>query len=118
MGNTTYEELQDLCEELTDRYGPLPEEAQNLIKIIELKQRLRPLYISKLEQSPTTLVFHFVENSPIDPQRLIVLIQNHKGKSKKGAPRLTPDHRLLVPFAADKSLHQQINTVLNTLEDN
>ena len=117
MGNTTYEELQDLCEELTDRYGPLPEEAKNLIKIIELKQRLRPLYINKLEQSPTTLVFHFVENSPLDPQRLIMLIQNHKGKAKD-APRLTPDHRLLVPLASGKTLHQQLNTVLNTLEDN
>lgn len=118
LSNATFEELQDLEDELRDRYGNLPEEARNLLRIIGLKQRLRPLWITRLEQSPTTLVFHFAENSPLEPQRIIRVIQNQSASSgNQATPRLTPDHRLLVPVDSQTPLYQQINQVLSTLEE-
>lgn len=116
LSNGSYEELQDLADEIKDRYGIMPEEVDNLFQIIGLKQRLRPLWIAKLEQSPKALVFHFTDKSQLDPQRLIELVQQGSGKKNKPAARLTPDHKLIIELQQQKSIHQQINTVLNTLE--
>ncbi|PID71922.1 MAG: transcription-repair coupling factor [Desulfobulbus propionicus] len=117
LSNGTWEELQDLADELKDRYGVLPEEVSNLFQIIELKQRLRLLWVTRLEQSSKALVFHFSEQNQLDPQRLITLVQQGSGKKKKQpAARLTPDHKLIIELDQKKGLPQQINAVLNILE--
>ena len=116
-GNGTEAELTDLEEELTDRYGPLPSEARTLLTIIALKQQLRALGISKLEQGPEFLVFSFIPNPPVDPQRLLGLIQQKPDRKKPGkAIRLTPDQRLIVPFSLQENLFVRIQSVLQTLK--
>ena len=109
--------MTDLEEELTDRYGPLPSEARTLLTIIALKQQLRALGISKLEQGPEFLVFSFIPNPPVDPQRLLGLIQQKPDRKKPGkAIRLTPDQRLIVPFSHQENLFVRIQSVLQTLK--
>lgn len=111
------EELADLRDELIDRYGPLPAEAQTLLALIGLKQELRLLGIGKLEQGPEALVFSFAESSPVDPQKIVALVQNRPTGKKPGKPiRLTPDRRLLVPVNPDEDLFVRIQTVVNALK--
>jgi len=122
-GNEDPEALLDLQDELVDRFGLLPPEAETLFHMIGLKYTLRKLGISKLEQGPAHLVFTFVEESPVDPGLLLELIAAHKPKKKKGqggrtptAPiRLTPDHRLIVAVNEADNLFVQIKNVLNAL---
>ncbi len=92
---TTPEALADLTDELTDRYGPLPEETSNLLAVVSLKEDLQRLRVTKLEQGPTSLVFNFHHRTPVAPQQILILIQQSKGKI-----RLTPDGRLVVQIAA------------------
>ncbi len=95
---TTPEELADLEDEFIDRYGPLPEETANLLAVVSLKEELKKLKITKLEQGPATLVFHFHERTPVAPERILILIKQSKGNVK-----LTPDGRLVVRTAANSA---------------
>lgn len=90
-------EHSDLLAELEDRYGPLPDETHNLFTVVALKKQLAALRISKLERGRDTLIFSFVDDTPITPERLLGYVQA-KTTTRKGAKtKLTPDGRLVVP---------------------
>ena len=111
------EGLEDLRDELIDRYGPLPFEAVNLVTIIGLKQRLRSLGIIRLEQGPNALVYSFVPVPPFDLARIMGLLQQ-KSKKKMTAPvHLTPDQRLVVPFIVQDNVFACIQSTLAALAE-
>ncbi len=85
-GTGSAADLADLEDELVDRYGPLPPEAQALFALIGLKQQ-RALGITKLEQAPGSLVFSFVDRTQVDPQRLLALVQENR-RGSRPFPRL------------------------------
>jgi transcription-repair coupling factor (superfamily II helicase) len=85
------EELIDLQDELKDRYGELPEETLNLFDIMSLKIKLRQMLITKLEQGKDKLIFSFHEKTPVEPQRILALVENTKDDY-----RFTPDGKLMV----------------------
>ncbi|WP_448873084.1 transcription-repair coupling factor [Desulfobulbus propionicus] len=111
------EDLIDLEAELVDRYGPLPPEAATLLAIIGFKQQLRGLGVHKLEQAPEVLVFSFVEHAPLDPNRLLALIQEKPGrKQNKPSIRLTPDQRLVVPCSPQEDVFGRIQSIIHSLQ--
>lgn len=116
-GFGTEEDLAEIEAELTDRYGQLPPEAEALLAIIRLKQQLRPLGIHKLEQAAEVLVFSFVEQSPVDSDRLLALVQTKPATKKPTPPpiRLTPDGRLVVPCTAQENVFARIAGILHAL---
>jgi transcription-repair coupling factor (superfamily II helicase) len=85
------EALADLRVELRDRYGALPDETLNLLEIISLKEALLKLRITRLDQGENNLVFTFTERTPVNPGRLLEIIN-----ASDGEMRLTPDSRLVV----------------------
>ena len=114
----------DLGEELVDRYGPLPGETFNLLQVVRLKKEMAALKISKLEKGKDSLVFSFLQTTPIDPARLLQYIQTKNaadtfsharqtGKKKSMIPArpqpetaracLTPDGRLLIPVKVNSA---------------
>ncbi|MGD9947106.1 MAG: transcription-repair coupling factor [Desulfobulbus sp.] len=116
-GFGTEEDLADIESELIDRYGKMPLEAETLLEIIRIKQQFRPLGIHKLEQAPEALVFSFVEQAPVDPNRLLALIQQKPTKKKPSpAIRLTPDQRLVVPYSAKESVFPRVYEIINALQ--
>lgn len=97
----------DLREELTDRYGQLPDEVSNLFKVVAIKKTLIPLRIEKLEKGPGNLVFSFMTDTPVKPELLLSLVaESHQWL------RLTPDGRLIV--TAETKNDQQL---FKTIED-
>ncbi|HKJ65147.1 MAG TPA: TRCF domain-containing protein, partial [Desulfopila sp.] len=88
--------FEDLKDELADRYGRLPWETQNLFAIVALKKSLCSLRISKLEKGKDTLVFTFVEDTPLHPGPLLEYIQKRAAKERKNPSRLLPDGRLVI----------------------
>ncbi|MDH5298252.1 MAG: transcription-repair coupling factor, partial [Desulfobulbaceae bacterium] len=92
---STPEQLADLKIEFVDRYGVLPDETENLLAVVSLKEELRQLKIVKLEQGPATMVFSFHNRTPVAPEKILILIKQSKGKI-----RLTPDGRLVVQVTA------------------
>ncbi len=69
------EELNELREELIDRFGPLPEPAKNLFRITELKIQATPLGIRKIDLGPEGGWVHFHPNPNIDPRAIVHLLQ-------------------------------------------
>jgi transcription-repair coupling factor (superfamily II helicase) len=88
------EQLADLKDELQDRFGPLPEETQNLFDMMTVKIKMQDIMITKLEQGKDMLVFSFHDKTPIGPDRILSLIEK-----AKNAIRFSPDARLLVPLS-------------------
>ncbi len=85
------QELDDLADELRDRYGPLPAETGNLLAIIALKFSLKQLLISKLEQGRNNLVFTFHPDTPVRPEQILGMVATASRPA-----RFTPDSRLVV----------------------
>lgn len=106
----------DLTSELTDRYGNIPEELTNLLRIIDIKKELAALRIEKLEQGPDSLIFHFLDDTPLGPEILLEFLHNHPQTKKRKAARLTPDGRL-IHFAPLGSVEQIFSTLTETLAE-
>lgn len=76
------EELQELQEEMIDRFGLIPEPLKNLFKIGRLKLKAGPLGIRKIDANESGGRIHFQSNSDIDAGRLIQLIQSQPNRYK------------------------------------
>ena len=106
-------ELEDLQDELRDRYGEIPEETVNLLRIIAIKFSLRKLKICRLERGAGSLVFTFLDQTPVKPENILSLVSNSKNKM-----RLTPDGKLIIPsqIGSNESLFSEIKKVLQALD--
>ncbi len=89
------EEIDELRGELADCYGPLPQEADNLLRVIVIRNGLKPLSAKKMGYDGKYFYLHFRETSPIDPARIIAMTH----KKIKGL-RFTPDFKLFMPAHA------------------
>jgi transcription-repair coupling factor (superfamily II helicase) len=69
------EELKELQVEMIDRFGLLPVPAQNLLEITQLKLRVQPCGIKKIEAGPAGGRILFGPEPKVDPARVIKLIQ-------------------------------------------
>jgi len=81
-------ELDDIHQELIDRFGLLPEAAQTLLDSHRLRILAKPLGISKLDASSEAIVVHFIANPPIDPMKIITLIQSKRHIKMSGQDKL------------------------------
>jgi len=84
----TLEELEDMQRELIDRFGLLPDPANALLDSHRLRILAKPLGISKLDASSEAIVIQFVPDPPIDPMKIITLIQSKRHVKMAGQDRL------------------------------
>jgi len=83
-----HEDLQALEEELIDRFGLPPEPTRVLLESHRLRIATQPLGISRLDAADKAINLQFVPNPPIDPARLIHLIQNKRHYKLAGQDKL------------------------------
>ncbi len=69
------EEIGSFREEILDRFGPIPEEWENLLHLVGLRILLRALGISHLALADGRLRVRFHPSTPVSPQCLIGLVQ-------------------------------------------
>ncbi|WP_284155286.1 transcription-repair coupling factor [Sulfuricystis multivorans] len=80
--------LRAMQEELIDRYGELPAQAVALIETHRLRILGKPLGVSKLDAGEKSVQLQLVANPPIDPARIIRLIQNDRSFKLAGPDKL------------------------------
>jgi len=105
------EALRAMQEELVDRYGELPPQAQALIETHRLRLLGKPLGLARLDAGPAAIQFQFVENPPIDPARIIELIQSDHAFKLAGPDKLAwqkPTATLKERVAAVKELFKRL----------
>ena len=84
----TQQDLDDMQQELIDRFGLLPEPAQTLLDSHRLRILAKPLGISKVDASSEAIVIQFVPNPPIDPMKVITMIQSKRHIKMAGQDKL------------------------------
>ncbi|MFH1659874.1 MAG: transcription-repair coupling factor [Pseudomonadota bacterium] len=91
-GETT-EEIDTLQEELIDRFGELPIQAQSLLATHRLRLLVKPLCIQKLDATndQITLQFspEFARLAPIEPIKIINLIQKDRSYKLAGQDKIS-----------------------------
>jgi transcription-repair coupling factor (superfamily II helicase) len=78
-----------MAAELVDRFGPLPDEVENLLQVVSLKRACRESGVEKLEAGPKGMTFQFRANHFANPAGLVAWLATTKGTIK-----LRPDHKL------------------------
>jgi transcription-repair coupling factor (superfamily II helicase) len=84
----TLDELDQLHEELIDRFGLLPSQAGALLDTHRLRILAKPLGIAKIDASSGGITLQFIPNPPIDPMKIIQMIQSKPGCKLAGPDRL------------------------------
>lgn len=72
-------DMQDVQDELIDRYGDIPEMVQNLLDISVIKGSAEMAYITNLSVNEGEVKFAFDSGAPIDPSKLLNLAKRIKG---------------------------------------
>jgi transcription-repair coupling factor (superfamily II helicase) len=85
----TVEDVQDLANEMEDRFGPPPPEARRFVHLMRLKTELRRLRALACEASSKGVTLHLRDDTPLDPAKILRLVQ-----TKTSPYKLTPDMRL------------------------
>ncbi|MBI5436629.1 MAG: transcription-repair coupling factor [Nitrosomonadales bacterium] len=84
----TPEELDEMHQELIDRFGLLPQPAQALLDCHRLRIAAKALGIVKVDASSEAIQIQFTPNPPIDPMRIINLIQTKRHYKLSGPDKL------------------------------
>ncbi|HYI68321.1 MAG TPA: TRCF domain-containing protein, partial [Skermanella sp.] len=84
------QEIDSFAAELIDRFGPLPDEVENLLDVMTIKQLCRTAGVERVDAGPKGAVLSFHNNSFARPDQLIMFIGKQVGTMK-----LRPDHKLV-----------------------
>jgi len=85
---SSFDKLMDIKEELVDRFGQLPEQAQSLFETHRLRLDMAVLGIKKIDANPVQITIQFIPNPPIDPIKIIQLVQTNKRIQLNGQDKL------------------------------
>ena len=87
----TVEEISDMREELIDRFGPIPEEVENLLKTVEIKQICWLTGIERIEAGARGILIAFHNNTFKNVDRLMDFVTK-----QLGAIKIRPDQKLFI----------------------
>ncbi|QBR70135.1 transcription-repair coupling factor [Beijerinckiaceae bacterium] len=83
-------EIESFAAEMIDRFGPLPGEVEQLLKLVAIKVLCRQAHIEKLDAGPKGVVISFRDNAFANPQGLVRFV------SEQGAgAKVRPDMRIV-----------------------
>ena len=74
------EELSDIVDELTDRYGDIPKETERLLKVVEIKFIAKDLGIEEISENNNKIIFKFYNSTKIDMEKLSDVMKKMRGK--------------------------------------
>jgi len=104
------EEIADVRDELTDRFGPLPLAASYLLEVMAVRLQLKSLLIREVEFDGRRLIVAFHPKTPVSPDTIIALIRKESRKYQ-----FTPDYRL-VAEVSDTSFEGILAEMRNILK--
>jgi transcription-repair coupling factor (superfamily II helicase) len=89
-------EAEAMAAELVDRFGPMPQEVENLLAVMALKRACRESGVEKIDAGPKGMVLSFRGNAFGNPAGLISWLS-----TRGGLVKLRPDHKLAVVRETD-----------------
>lgn len=107
----TAEQVDRLLEEVVDRFGKLPAQAQTLIDVHRLRVLSQPYGVQKVDATPGVILITFRPNPPIDPMKIIELVQKNRHVKLAGNDKLRIERALAEP----KDRAQLVRDILRSL---
>jgi len=107
----TTDQIDALLEEIVDRFGKPPAQTQTLIDVHRLRVISQPYGVVKVDAAPGVISIHFRANPPVEPMRIIELIQKNKHIKLAGNDKLRIERELKEP----KDRAQMVRDVLRSL---
>jgi len=104
-------EIDAFAAEMIDRFGKLPNEVENLLEVVTIKQLCRTAGIERVDAGPKGAVLSFHDNTFSRPDKLVAYISKQAGTMK-----LRPDHKL-VHIRAWDTAEQRVKGVYRLMKD-
>ena len=104
--------LQSLQEELIDRFGDLPEQVQTLLATHQLRIMVKPCGVEKLDASETKISLLFSKDAPVNPGRVIMLLQKNRQLKMSGPSKLVLSQTSANIKARIKAVRDLLDAVL------
>ena len=73
----TEEDTEDVIDEITDRFGSMPKEVENLIEIARIKILAQKAGIIKIMQKSNSVVFFMNDKKTIEPDQITLLVKEY-----------------------------------------
>jgi transcription-repair coupling factor (superfamily II helicase) len=105
------DQIDALLEEIVDRFGKMPAQAQTLIDVHRLRVIAKPYGVVKVDAAPGVINITFKKDPPIDSMAIMHLIQKNRHIKLAGNDKLRIEREL--PDAKDRA--QMVRDVLRSL---
>ncbi len=105
------DQIDALLEEIVDRFGKLPAQAQTLIDVHRLRVIAKPYGVVKVDAAPGVINITFRKDPPIDSMAIMHLIQKNRHIKLAGNDKLRIEKEL--PETKDRA--QMVRDVLKSL---
>ena len=72
------EEMEDMVEELIDRFGDIPKKVEMLLTVAQLKALAHKVYVTAVEQKGDTYTFAMYERAKVCPEKIPALLKEFR----------------------------------------
>ncbi len=107
------DEASDIRDELSDRFGKIPESTENLIGIALLRAKAHELFVENMKVTDKEIIMTIYENATIDPTRIAPMLDLFEGRMRlvtTGRPTF------IYSFSDDEIQSDKMQTVDAVLE--
>ena len=84
------EEMEDMMEELIDRFGDIPKKVEKLLEVARLKALAHSVYLVSVEQKGDRYIFTMYEKAKVNPLKIPDVLQSFKGELQFNAAAENP----------------------------
>jgi len=111
-GARNTEELEEVTEELVDRYGPLPVEAEVFLRVMDLRRLMKELLVVAVRKRGERVTLQFHPESPVRGERIVALVQK-----KNSRFQLSPDLHFNFLLKEQEEVISATKTLLQSLSE-
>ncbi|MBS0305874.1 MAG: transcription-repair coupling factor [Proteobacteria bacterium] len=105
------ERIDALLEEITDRFGKLPPQGQTLFDTHRLRVLARGYGVLKIDAGPRAMNVTFRGDAPVDPQRIVELVQKNRTVKLAGNAKLRIEREIAAPGERAHYLRDLLRTL-------
>ena len=88
----TYEELEGIRQEMSDRYGAFPAQVGNIFRLAQLRLRASEIDLREISTVDERAMFNFGDASPVSAERIVDFICENEGAT------ITPAGQITIPL--------------------
>jgi transcription-repair coupling factor (superfamily II helicase) len=110
----TEEDIENVIDEMIDRYGQMPEEVNNLLEIARIKELCKKTGVTKIAQKGESIVFNFDESS-FKMEVVDVLIKKYRNEIRF-SPGKEPYITYKVPQNSDSIILNKVKDFLKNVK--